>query len=59
MSGSKRDKPRTGTGDKARGKKPSEVGLLRQQTPEWGGRATPTQPPGWGIAKVISILRRR
>jgi hypothetical protein len=55
----KKGKPRTGDGYTAKGRKPSETGLLRMQTPEWGGRATSSQPKGWGIARVVSIFKNR
>lgn len=61
MSQNRSDKPRTGTGDKARGKKPSETGLLqmRQAKSPYRSTASPDQPKGWGIAKVVNIFRKR
>lgn len=60
MSQSKRDKPRTGTGDKAKGKKPSEIGALHMQVryPSGRYRPGPDQPQGWG-AKVTGIFSRK
>lgn len=62
MSQSKRHKPRTGTGDKARGKKPSETGILQMQakhSPNASFRPTDSQPKGWGIAKVVGLFSKK
>lgn len=57
MTKGKKDpgKPRTGTGDAARGRKPQANECRMVGTPPEGGiRAK--QPKGWGIAKVIDIV---
>lgn len=52
--------PRTGTGDKARGRKP-QANECRIEN-KYGQDAHPdnryrgSQPKGWGIAKVIDII---
>lgn len=53
MSGNKADKPRTGTGFNARGRKPhtSELSMVNV----FGDRAR-KQPRGWGIARVFDIV---
>lgn len=51
-------KPRTGDGTKAKGKKPTETGIMQMRSAktESGSMHMHTQPKGWGIAKVINIF---
>jgi hypothetical protein len=57
VSGNKSDRPRTGNG-RTGGVKPTTVGTLQQRTGGWNDRPTPTQPPGWGIARVVNLFKR-
>ena len=60
MSQGKRDKPRTGDGNKARGKKPTETGIMQMRHARGPIHSVPArdQPKGWGIAKVIDLFRK-
>lgn len=48
-------KPRTGDGRTAKGKKPTETGILQMRKDGYTG-SLPSQPKGWGIAKVVSLF---
>lgn len=54
-------KPRTGDGNKAKGKKPTETGIMQMRSAKTasGSMYQHTQPKGWGIAKVVSIFKKR
>jgi hypothetical protein len=50
-------KPRAGDGHKAKGKKPTETGIMQMRSGD--GSLRRTQPRGWGIARVIDIVTRK
>lgn len=52
-------KPRTGTGDAAKGKKPTETGILQMRSGGYLSSVNDKQPKGWGIAKVVDIFTRK
>lgn len=58
MSSDKNDRPRTGNGRDS-GVKPGTVGILQMRTRGTLSQPTRQQPPGWGVAKVVSIFSRR
>lgn len=57
--------PRTGDGYKAKGKKPTETGIMQMRTVyDRDGAADSqglrrVQPRGWGIARVVDIFTGR
>lgn len=50
--------PRTGDGRVAKGKKPTETGVMRMMSVHAEGDVSirREQPKGWGVARVIDIL---
>lgn len=54
-------RPRTGDGHKAKGKKPTETGVMQIRNPKTasGSMHNYTQPKGWGVAKVVDIFSKK
>lgn len=52
--------PRTGNGRAAKGKKPTETGIMQMRSTPDGmnpdGGLRRKQPKGWGIARVVDIF---
>lgn len=57
----KRGNPRTGTGDRAKGKKPTEIGIMQMRSSDTqsGSLYRHGQPKGWGIARVVDIFTKK
>lgn len=53
--------PRTGDGFKAKGKKPTETGIMRMMSVYGEGDVgvRRKQPKGWGIARVVDIFTKK
>lgn len=57
--------PRTGNGVKAKGKKPTETGILQMRSGSQGASQVDgyglrrKQPKGWGIARVVDIFTKK
>jgi hypothetical protein len=54
-------KPRTGDGYKAKGKKPTETGIMQIRSADSasGSLWRHGQPKGWGVARVVDIFTRK